>query len=310
MKKILIAITVALSVIAATPGFAANPMTGGGGSGTFAGTENTTGSAGSLKSPDSTGLTQISGPAAGTTRKLTIPDANTTLGTAAAANLGTGAGQVPVTGEYTAQSSGAGDPAGACTAPARYLQTTEHCTWECLNATWIKSSCEGAEGSYAQLITPNSGAYTPVAGTYGYTFSSNLPRWIVNGALVIPQLQVTEKLAVFNIPGASADGTVADSYIPVASTITGWVMTTDGAACSAVIDVWSQAYADFPPAVANTIIQNGKPTLSTAQMGQQITAATIASNWTEAVPADAFLRANLDSSDCTGNITLTILGTK
>lgn len=47
----------------------------------FAGTESTTGSAGSLKSPATTGKTTITGPAAGATRNLTIPDADLTIGT-------------------------------------------------------------------------------------------------------------------------------------------------------------------------------------------------------------------------------------
>lgn len=41
----------------------------------------TTGSAGSLKSPATTGLTTITGPGAGQTRNVTIPDANLTIGT-------------------------------------------------------------------------------------------------------------------------------------------------------------------------------------------------------------------------------------
>lgn len=53
-----------------------------GGGSTFAGTESTTGSAGSLKSPATTGVTTITGPGAGTTRVLTIPDSNMTLGPA------------------------------------------------------------------------------------------------------------------------------------------------------------------------------------------------------------------------------------
>jgi len=113
-----------------------------------------------------------------------------------------------------------------------------------------------------------------------------------------------EKLAVFNIPGTSADNTVVDAYIPVASTITGVVITTTGAACSAVVDIWSQAYADFPPENAQTITASAPPTLTTAQMSKDETLA----GWTTAVAADTVLRANLDSSDCAGNIQVTIYG--
>lgn len=120
-------------------------------------------------------------------------------------------------------------------------------------------------------------------------------------------LVTTEKLAVFNIPGTSDDGTVVDSYIPAACTITGWIITTTGTACSAVVDIWGQAYADFPPEVGQTIIQSEKPTLSSAQMNKDT---SISGTWTEAVAADTILRARLDSSDCTGNIQVTLIGTK
>lgn len=116
----------------------------------------------------------------------------------------------------------------------------------------------------------------------------------------------TEKLAVFNIPGTSDDGTVVDAYIPVASTITGVIVTTSGAACSAVVDIWSQAYADFPPENAQTITASAPPTLTTAQMSKD----TTLTGWTKPIAADTILRANLDSSDCAGNIQVTLIGTK
>jgi hypothetical protein len=124
-----------------------------------------------------------------------------------------------------------------------------------------------------------------------------------NGTIALVK---AEKLAVFNIPGTSDDGTVVDAYIPVASTITGVVVTTTGAACSAVVDIWSQAYADFPPENAQTITASAPPTLTTAQMSKD----TTLTGWTVAVAADTILRANLDSSDCAGLIQVTLIGTK
>jgi len=124
-----------------------------------------------------------------------------------------------------------------------------------------------------------------------------------NGTIALVK---AEKLAVFNIPGTSDDGTVVDAYIPVASTITGVVVTTTGAACSAVVDIWSQAYADFPPENAQTITASAPPTLTTAQMSKDETL----TGWEKSIAADTVLRANLDSSDCAGNIQVTIYGTK
>ena len=112
------------------------------------------------------------------------------------------------------------------------------------------------------------------------------------------------KIAVFNIPGTSDDGTVIDSYVPQAATITGVVVTTTGAACSAVVDIWSQPYADFPPENGQSITASAPPTLTTAQMSKD----TTLTGWTTAVAADSVLRANLDSSDCAGIITVTLYG--
>lgn len=141
-----------------------------------------------------------------------------------------------------------------------------------------------------------------------YTFT---PTITGNTSVTFPtsgtlQTVKTEKLAVFNIPGDSADNTVVDAYVPVAATITGVLITTTGAACSAVVDIWADTYANFPAAVADTITASAKPTLSTAQKNKD----TTLTGWTTAIAADTILRANLDSSDCTGLIQVTIFGTK
>lgn len=75
MKRILV--LAAFLLWAGTAWGAGGTTVSGGGS--FAGTESTTGSAGSLKSPATTGVTTITGPGAGTTRVITIPDANNTI---------------------------------------------------------------------------------------------------------------------------------------------------------------------------------------------------------------------------------------
>jgi hypothetical protein len=175
--------------------------------------------------------------------------------------------------------------------------------------------------SYIGFMGPAS-----ISESYSFQFSSTQPAagqvmafaaptgtGDPNGNKVSAQTWVTPvlksdvvKLAVFNFSGDSADNTVIDSYQPFAGTITGWVITNSGAACSAVVDIWAQAYADFPPENAQSIAASALPTLSTAQMNKD----TTLTGWTKAVAADSFLRANLDSSDCTGTIQVTIYGTR
>lgn len=132
--------------------------------------------------------------------------------------------------------------------------------------------------------------------------------FVSTGTWVTPALARTEKLATFSFSGGGSAipaATKVDSYIPAASTITGWVMLST-TSCSMVVDIWSQAYADFPPEVGQTIIQSEKPTLSAAAMGQDL---SLAATWTEALAANVTLRANVDSSDCTGNVSVTLIGT-
>jgi hypothetical protein len=175
--------------------------------------------------------------------------------------------------------------------------------------------------SYIGFMGPAS-----ISESYSFQFSNNQPSagqvmafaaptgtGDPNGNKVSAQTWVTPvlksdvvKLAVFNFPGDSADNTVIDSYQPFAGTITGWVITNSGSACSAVVDIWAQAYADFPPENAQSIAASALPTLSTAQMNKD----TTLTGWTTAIAADSFLRANLDSSDCAGTIQVTIYGAR
>lgn len=75
MKRILAILMIAILVGMASYAQAGPQVTGGS---SFAGTESTTGSAGSVKSNATTGVMQVVGPAAGTTRVMTTPDANFT----------------------------------------------------------------------------------------------------------------------------------------------------------------------------------------------------------------------------------------
>ena len=150
-----------------------------------------------------------------------------------------------------------------------------------------------------------SGNTTGANSTLSFTDTTNSTHSVPPGTNTLAVVK-TEKLAVFNIPGTADDGTVVDSYIPVDATITGWIISTTGAACSAVVDIWVQPYADFPPEDAQSIAASALPTLSTAQMNKD----TTLTGWTTAIAADSFIRANLDSSDCAGNIQVTIIGTK
>jgi hypothetical protein len=196
---------------------------------------------------------------------------------------------------------------GTCTAPQTYFATDTKTYYFCTAINeWHPAFAKGADGSYRYTFSNNT-AIDPTASAYEAYFEGGVFK-INEGGVERTPVKTSDviKLAVFNFPGDAADGTVTDSYQPFAATITGWVITNSGAACSAVVDIWAQAYADFPPENAQSIAASALPTLSTAQMNED----TTLTGWTTAVTARSFLRANLDSSDCTGTIQVTIYGTR
>jgi hypothetical protein len=84
-------------------------------------------------------------------------------------------------------------------------------------------------------------------------------------------------------------GTKAFLKVPYACTITGWTIVSDIVG-SAVIDIWKDIEANFPPTIADTITAAAKPTLSSQQL---VTGSP--TGWTVAVAAGDILLFNLDS---------------
>jgi hypothetical protein len=81
--------------------------------------------------------------------------------------------------------------------------------------------------------------------------------------------------------------------VPFPCTVTGWTLLAD-AVGSAVLDVWKDSYANFPPTVADTIAGSEKPTLSAARKNQDLALGT----WSPSIAAGSILGINIDS--CSG----------
>jgi hypothetical protein len=90
--------------------------------------------------------------------------------------------------------------------------------------------------------------------------------------------------------------------VPFSGTITGWTLMADQSG-SIVVDVWKDTYANFPPTVADTITAADKPTISAAQMAQDLAP----TGWTTAVTAGDVLAFNIDSVATVTKVTLAIL---
>jgi hypothetical protein len=91
------------------------------------------------------------------------------------------------------------------------------------------------------------------------------------------------------------DGVWADFTMPAAGVWTKWrllstkPLITNG---DLVLDIWSQAFADFPSEVGQTITGSDKPTLAADQAAES----TALTGWTDAFAAGDTFRINVDSS--------------
>jgi len=98
--------------------------------------------------------------------------------------------------------------------------------------------------------------------------------------------------------GAKGWGRAKDTF-----TITGWDITADQSG-SAVVDVWKDTYANFPPTVADTIAGSELPTLSAEQKNQDVALGT----WTTAVTKGDYIRVNINSASTVTYLVVTIYG--
>lgn len=98
-------------------------------------------------------------------------------------------------------------------------------------------------------------------------------------------------LAIDGGGSAISTGIKADIYVPYACTITAVTMLADQSG-SIVVDIWKDAYANYPPTIADTITASAKPTISTATKSTDSTL----TGWTTSISAGDTLRFNVDSA--------------
>jgi hypothetical protein len=98
---------------------------------------------------------------------------------------------------------------------------------------------------------------------------------------------------------AITTGTKGFLEVPFAGTITAVRMFADQSG-SAVVDVWKDTYANYPPTVADTITASAKPTISSTVKSQD----TTLTGWTTAVSAGDILGFNVDSASTITRLTV------
>ncbi|MBA7575475.1 hypothetical protein ES708_17305 [subsurface metagenome] len=100
-------------------------------------------------------------------------------------------------------------------------------------------------------------------------------------------------------------GLKGDLEIPFACTINRVTMLANKSG-SIVVDIWKQAYADYPPENAQSITASAPPTISGAEKSQDSTL----SGWTTAIAAGDCLRYNVDSITDIEQVTISLKVTK
>lgn len=79
--------------------------------------------------------------------------------------------------------------------------------------------------------------------------------------------------------------------VPYNLTVVGWTLAADQS-CSLVLDLWVDAYANFPPTVADTVTGSEKPTLSAQQTNQDLALGSWSADWDKG----EWVLVNVDSS--------------
>ena len=145
---------------------------------------------------------------------------------------------------------------------------------------------------------------SPATGLKVYDTTLNL-EYYYNGSVWVSISNIRSFGAVFDGGGSVLTvGTTVDVIIPVAMTITSWTMLADVSG-SAVVDLWKDTYANYPPTVADTITAAAIPTITTAIKN---TSSTL-TGWTTAISAGDIIRFNVNSATTITRLTISIQGT-
>jgi hypothetical protein len=186
------------------------------------------------------------------------------------------------------------DPEASGFAKSREAYQTDHRQLRDLCAT-LQSQIKALEGRVVAL-----GSQKPVAAAV--SVQASLPESSLNQQ-TLPHTHLKAEItdltttfvssvsATFDGGGSAvAAGTIGLVRIPYAGTITKASIFGDVSG-SAVVDVWKDTWANYPPTVADTIAASAKPTLSSALAAEDSTL----TGWTVAVDAGDVVAFSVDS---------------
>jgi len=143
---------------------------------------------------------------------------------------------------------------------------------------------QGIQG--AQGVQGEQGASSTVPGPQGAQGLQGLQGIVGDTSAVTASI-------LFQISNDDAElttGIKGDLVIPFNATIVEWSLLADQTG-SAVVDIWKNTYANYPPTSGNSITGSAKPTITSSNKGQSSTL----TGWTTTVTAGDILRFNIDS---------------
>ena len=168
---------------------------------------------------------------------------------------------------------------------------------------------EGPEGNEPDIMLalPGPQGNPGVTGAQGPMGLPYIPEDVLFDDTILtnpiqPSIPVTIRQVGITVDGGgSAITTGVKGYktLPWSGTIIGVRMLADQSG-SAVIDIWKDTYANYPPTVADTITAAAKPTISAATKSED----TTLTGWTKSFTAGDVLGFNVDSATTITRVTL------
>ena len=157
----------------------------------------------------------------------------------------------------------------------------------------------------ADLVMGEAAANNATIGRHGFAPAlSGDPNDFLNGLGVYAVPSGATRTITFAIDGGGAPittGIKADVYVPYACTIVEVTMLADQVG-SIVVDIWKDAYANYPPTDADSITAAVPPTIAAGIQSQDATL----TDWSTAIAAGDVLRFNVDSNDVVERLSLVL----
>ena len=162
----------------------------------------------------------------------------------------------------------------------------------------------------ALVSAANKGIYATGTATWATYDLTSFGRSLGGAADAVAAMTTLGiKSTTLQIPfsGGGADiavGTQINIQVPWNVTVTGWRLVSGSGAGSIVIDIWKDAFANYPPSVAETVTGSEKPTLSGVESAEDLNLTT----WTDlSWDAGEWVRFNIDSCSGVQSCTLVLL---